>query len=136
MVVTSDLGDSLNIHPIRKMEVGKRFALQALNKVYGYNVTADGPIPFGSRHRGDKVVVTFRNGCLRTTDGEALRELEIKKSDGVFYHVKGTIRKNKIIINHCSDATAIRYAWVPFSRGNLINKSGIPASVFELNFKQ
>lgn len=32
MVVTSDLGDSLNVHPARKREVGERFAQLALNE--------------------------------------------------------------------------------------------------------
>jgi len=44
LVVTFDKGDSLDVHPIQKQEVGERFALQALDKVYREKVISDGPV--------------------------------------------------------------------------------------------
>ena len=36
MAVSSDRGDSLDVHPKQKREVGERLAAWALNKTYGY----------------------------------------------------------------------------------------------------
>lgn len=135
MVVTTDLGDSLNVHPVRKMEVGNRFALQALQKVYGFQAKADGPLPSEAKARGEKLVVKFKNGKLKTSDGNPVRELEVQRGDGIFYPVSGCLKKNSIVIDHCSDAQSVRYAWEPFSRGNLINQFNIPASTFEIRVK-
>ena len=44
MAVSSDRGDSLDVHPKQKREVGERLAAWALNKTYGYkNVIPSGP---------------------------------------------------------------------------------------------
>lgn len=135
MVVTSDLGDSLNVHPIRKMEVGNRFALQALQKVYGYRLKADGPQPSGIKIRDEKLIVKFSNGKLETLDKKPLKELEVQRNDGMFYPVEGHLKRNKIIINNCSEVRAVRYAWKPFSHGNLVNRAQLPASTFKINVK-
>lgn len=135
MVVTSDLGDSLNVHPARKMEVGQRFAWQALQKVYGYPVMADGPKPSEIKVRRNKVFIKFLNGKIKTSDGKPLRELEVQRKDGLFYLVEGCLKRNKVKINDCFEVRAVRYAWVPFSRGNLINDAQLPASTFVINLK-
>lgn len=45
MAVSSDMGDSTDVHPTRKKEVAERLAYLALNKTYNYNnVTACGPM--------------------------------------------------------------------------------------------
>ena len=45
MAVSSDLGDSLDVHPKHKQPVGERLAHWALNQTYGKkNVTPSGPI--------------------------------------------------------------------------------------------
>ena len=45
MAVSSDLGDSLDVHPKHKQPVGERLAHWALNQTYGKkNVTPSGPM--------------------------------------------------------------------------------------------
>ena len=39
MAVSSDRGDSLDVHPKQKREVGERLAAWALNKTYGYKMS-------------------------------------------------------------------------------------------------
>ncbi|MDP3434611.1 MAG: sialate O-acetylesterase [Bacteroidota bacterium] len=53
MVVTSDLGDSLDVHPKRKREVGERFAKLALDKVYGQKLEYSGPEVLKFRQIGE-----------------------------------------------------------------------------------
>lgn len=134
MVVTSDLGDSLNVHPIRKKEVGHRFVLQALRKVYGKNIIADGPVPVNTQQKGTFLEISFDHaGKLGTSDSKPVRELEIAGKDGIFYSAEGKIQENKIIVNTIiQDIIYVRYGWKPFSRGNLVNEDGLPASTFSI----
>jgi len=134
MVVTSDLGDSLNVHPVRKEEVGHRFALQALQKVYGLSVKADGPVPVKAVVKKDRTELEFNFANeLQTSDNLLIRELEIAGSDGVFHPVTGELSGNKIFIRNASkDLKQVRYGWRPYSRGNLINESGLPATTFSI----
>ena len=145
MAVTSDLGDSLNVHPIRKKEVGQRLALQALQKVYGQTaqadgslIQADGPLPLKAIRVGksDLEIVFSANQNLQTSDNKALREMEAAGSDAVFHQVAGEIKSNRIIIKtNLQNISKVRYAWRPYTRGNLVNKNGLPASTFSLNVK-
>jgi len=145
MAVTSDLGDSMNVHPIRKKEVGHRLALQALQKVYGQTaqadgslIQADGPLPLKAIRVGksDLEIVFSANQNLQTSDNKALREMEAAGSDAVFHQVAGEIKSNRIIIKtNLQNISKVRYAWRPYTRGNLVNKNGLPASTFSLNVK-
>ena len=139
MAVTSDLGDSLNVHPIHKKEVGHRLALQALQKVYGQAVKADGPAPLKAIRLGkSRVEIIFDiDQNLQTSDGKSLFELDAAGSDEVFFPVTGELKGNKITIVNKNDQviTQVRYGWRPFSRGNLINSYRLPASTFSLIVK-
>lgn len=145
MAVTSDLGDSLNVHPIRKQEVGHRLALQALQKVYGQKVLADGsliqadgPLPLKASRVGKSGLEIFfsTNQKLQTSDHKSLRELEAAGSDAVFHPITGEIKDNRIVIKtDLQDISQVRYAWRPYTSGNLVNKEGLPASTFRLNVK-
>lgn len=132
MVITADLGDSLNVHPVRKMAVANRFALQALQKAYGRNIQADGPLPLKSVKTGRGIEISFDHASgLKTADSKPVRELEIATADTVFYPTHGSILGDKIIIDtKDQDIKFVRYGWRPFSRGNLINGNGLPASTF------
>jgi sialate O-acetylesterase len=45
MAVSYDFGDSLDVHPTRKREVGERLASLALRDTYKKQVVAEGPVP-------------------------------------------------------------------------------------------
>ena len=132
MVVTSDLGDSLNVHPTRKREVGERFAQLALNDTYKQNLPCCGPEVRGFSQEGEQIRIQFDHVAqLKTDDGAAVREFEIAAPDGIFLPVKAVIKVNEILIQtEIKDVQKIRYGWKPFSRGNLVNEFGLPASTF------
>ena len=135
MVVTSDLGDSLDVHPVRKIEVGTRFADIALSNVYGIEgISCGSPEPDAILRDNMKLIITFMNArTLSTSDNQPLRELETEGPDGVFKTVTGLLKGNQIIVDTGDAAiTRVRYGWKPFSRGNLVNDAGWPASTFEL----
>ena len=133
LVVTSDLGDSLNVHPVRKLEVGHRFALQALQKVYGQSVQADGPLPLKAvkSSQSELTIIFGTDQVLRTSDNKSICELEAAGSDMIFYPVSGKLKNNTIFIHmDGQEIRQVRYAWKSFTHGNLINKNGLPASTF------
>jgi sialate O-acetylesterase len=137
LVVTYDLGDSLNVHPVRKEEVGERFALQTLQKAYGKAIAAEGPVPLKIIRKSGKSAIIFQtSGKLKTTDGGPVRELEICGPDGIFREVPGCLKGKKILINlPIENIASVRYGWKPYSRGNLTDPSGLPASTFRLDRK-
>lgn len=132
LVVTSDLGDSLNVHPVRKKEVGERFAYQALKKVYGKRIVCDGPVPEKILIKADRMILHFQTaGKLKTSDGSEVRELEVAGIDSVFREVPVVLSGKKMLIKWPGgNCKAIRYAWKPYTRGNLVNTAGLPASTF------
>ena len=134
MVVTSDLGDSLDVHPTRKKEVGHRFALLALHSTYHKNIIASGPIIKSVKQDKNNLILIFSNAQrLKTADSKPLREVEISGSDRIFHPINASINLDKVVISIPSSqvVTAVRYGWKPYSRGNLVNESGLPASTFE-----
>ncbi len=137
MVVTSDLGDSLDVHPVRKREVGERFALQAFDKVYGFEVVSEGPAPLKISEKQGNLLVRFTSARkLKTSDGKPVRELEIAGQDAIFRPASGILKRKTLIIKEPGrKITALRYGWKPYSRGNLVNESGLPASLFMVNTK-
>lgn len=134
MVVTSDLGDSLNVHPVRKHEVGERFALLALHDIYKKNLSCCGPEIRGFRQEGTQVRIQFDHAAeLKISDLAAVREFEIAGQDGIFTPVNVVIKGNEILIQtEMKEVQKIRYGWKPFSHGNLVNESGLPASTFTI----
>jgi len=136
MVVTSDLGDSLNVHPKRKREVGERFANLALANVYGQNPVYCSPEVSEIIQTGDLVRIKFDHAVhLQTSDGQPIRELEIAGTDGIYEEAKGVIEANELLITTIKPIQKVRYGWKPFSRGNLVNEAGLPASTFEINIQ-
>lgn len=133
MAVTTDNGDSLNIHPRNKKLVGERLALWALKNDYGKkNILPSGPLYKSMKKEGNKIKVRFdyANG-LQARDG-GLKEFTVAGADQNFVPAKASIEGKTVIV--WSDAVqqpvAVRFAWrnVPFP--NLYNKAGLPASPF------
>lgn len=133
MAVSSDYGDSLNVHPVNKQPVGERLARWALNRTYGHAITPSGPVFESVARDGDALVVSFAYGDgLRTSDGKSPSCFEIAEEDGLYYPAQVMIEGNKVRLT-CPELKCpryVRYAWQPFTRANLINKDGLPASTF------
>ena len=132
MAVSIDKGDSLDVHPPQKREIGERLARWALNKTYGYSVVPSGPLPYEVSVHDDTVFIAFKYAeNMRTSDGKPLNSFEIADENGVYYPVKAEITGNKVKIKNVDKGISIRYGWQPFTRANLVNEAGLPASTFE-----
>jgi sialate O-acetylesterase len=135
MAVTIDIGEWNDIHPLNKMDVGKRLALAAERLAYGgRGVVFSGPTVQSVKTVGNKIVITFAHtgGGLIAKGGD-LKSFAIAGKDKQFVWAQAKIRGNKVEVR--SDAVArpvaVRYAWANNPQGaNLYNKEGLPASPF------
>ena len=133
MAVTTDVGDSLDIHPKRKKQVGERLALWALAKEYGYEGEYSGPLFERAYTEGGKVLVTFTHAAgLHASDGKFLRSFEVAGADKVFRPVKAAIENDHIVLDVTGNVTPkfVRFGWKPYSDANLVNDDNLPASTF------
>lgn len=134
MAVCSDIGDSLDVHPRSKRPLGHRLAVWALHNDYGFrNIVPSGPLFRSAEFKGNTAIVTFDYADgLRTSDGLPPRTFEVAEHEGQFHPATAEIVGNQVRLT-CPGVKRprlIRYAWQPFTRANLINAAGLPASTF------
>ncbi len=142
MAVTSDVGDSIDVHPRRKRPVGERMARRALRNLYGYSTLTDrGPYISDARatNGGRSVILTFSTGSpLATSDGRLPSTFEVAQSNGKFVAAHAEIISESEIMLTDMDITEprfVRYGWQPFTRANLINTDSLPASTFQIEIQ-
>ena len=121
-------------HPLRRKEVGERFARLALYDLYEQDVVRSGPVFHKALLCENLIRIRFdwSNG-LCTSDGNRLRSFELAASDYVFFPVEAVIIDDEVIINYVevvNDPRYVRYGWKDFSDGNLVNGEMLPTSTF------
>ena len=133
MAVCTDRGDSLDVHPTRKQEVGERLAYWALNKTYGHRVVPSGPLYKSVSFNKNVAMVSFDYAeGMKASEGKELRTFEIAGEDQVFYPAKAVVEGSKVKVwsDKVKEPKIVRYGWQPFTRANLVNGAGLPASTF------
>jgi hypothetical protein len=134
MVVTTDIGELNDIHPKNKQEVGRRLALCALAKTYGYNdIVCSGPEYTSMNIEDDKIRLHFRyigSGLMKV--GDKLCSFEIANMDGKYFLAQANISDSTVIVfsKKVKDPQAVRYGWDMSLEPNLFNKDGLPAVPF------
>jgi sialate O-acetylesterase len=135
LIVTIDIGESNDIHPKNKLDVGKRMARWALKNVYGQKLT-DSPKFKKAEVKNSKIILIFDEAGkgLRIKDGDRLNEFAIAGADKKFYWAQANIvGKNKIEVfsPQVSEPLAVRYAFNSNPKHpNLTNETGLPATPF------
>jgi sialate O-acetylesterase len=134
LAVTIDLGEAVNLHPLRKREVGERLALWALGTTYGRPIVYSGPLYQSMKVQGNRIRIQFSHvgPGLETRGGSELRGFAIAGSDRVFHWASARIDGDQVIVSSpdVPAPTAVRYAWGDNPDCNLYNKDGLPASPF------
>ena len=138
MAVTTDIGNTRDIHPKNKQEVGRRLALWALSKDYGKTgIEYSGPlfksVKFPSIIRKGSAIVRFSHGKgLKSNDNQPLTHWEIAGEDGKFFAAQAKIKGRSIIVKN--DAVKkpkfVRFGYNQEAEPNLFNGAGLPASPF------
>jgi sialate O-acetylesterase len=136
MAVALDLGDTKDIHPPNKKDVGLRLAAIALNKLYDVQTEYSGPVYQSMKITGNNVLISFQHAGpqLKVNDKYGyLKGFEVAGSDRKFYYAKADVKNNQVIVYSDSVAApvAVRYGWADdMPEANLYNDAGFPAVPF------
>ena len=147
MASALDIGDSADMHPLDKLDLGERLALWALKNDYGRAITeTSGPILrdvtiSGSTlvcafdHFGSGLMVGSKTPYLPTAEvvGGSLQKFSIAAATGSWYAATATIAGNTVVVSSPSVAVPRRVAYACWQNPvgcNLYNKDGLPASPF------
>jgi len=139
MAVSFDLGDSLNVHPTRKREIGERLALLAARYTYHQPVKANSPEPLTATKQGNQIVISFGFATqLTTTNNKRLVGFELINNKGESVLPVAAIRGSKVYLTipQGENIKGINYAMQPFTRANLINEWGLPAPTFTMQLHE
>ena len=134
MAVTIDIGDSTDIHPRNKQDVGLRLALAARAITYGErDLSYSGPSYRQATSDGTALRLWFEHADsgLEARDG-ALEGFELAGSDGEFVVADARIQGSSVILTSPAVQVPVqaRCAWAADPKGNLTNAAGLPASPF------
>ena len=84
-----------------------------------------------------KVFLSFDYGKgMRSSDGKPLQCFEVAEYDGIYYPATAEVVGDqvKVYSKEVPNPRYVRYGWQPFTRANLINREGLPASTFRAEF--
>lgn len=136
MAVAIDIGETNDIHPKNKQDVGRRLAAVALSRTYGLNRGFGGPAFKEMNIEREKVRVSFRyagSGLLVKDRYGYLKGFEVAGADRKFYYAKASLVGNEVLVfsEKVPLPVAVRYAWADDPHdANLYNKEGFPATPF------
>ena len=131
LAIAYDLGNTTDIHPKNKQEVGYRLALDARAIAYEENVEYSGPVYKDMEVKDDSIVLHFDHlggGLMNGSRGFA-----IAGEDGKFVWANSKVVGNTIVVSSSKveHPVAVRYAWSNNpDEANLYNKAGLPAVPF------
>ena len=136
MSVTDDIGESNDIHPKNKKDVGFRLAAIAMNNIYGKPMEYSGPVYESMLVQGNKVILNFSHtgsGLMVKDKYGYIRGFEIAGSDQRFHYAKAFLENNKVVVyaNEVTTPVSVRYAWSDDNGdANLYNFEDFPAVPF------
>ena len=154
--VLLDVGESDDIHPRSKKEVGDRLAVIALAKDYGKSQPYSGPVFDSLKVEGNKALLTFKHTeggliakplaatydvkslihatalLVRNSPNSQLEGFSICGEDKKWVWADASIAGNTVVVTSDKVAVpvAVRYAWADNPTCNLYNGADLPASPF------
>ena len=154
--VLIDVGESGDIHPRNKKDVGERLALIALAKDYGKSLPYSGPVFDSLKVEGNKAILTFRHTdggliakplaatylvqsrtnttapLVRNSPNSQLEGFSICGEDKKWVWADAKIDGDTVVVTSDKVAVpvAVRYAWADNPTCNLYNGANLPASPF------
>lgn len=134
MAIAIDIGESTDIHPHNKQEVGSRLAAAAARTVYGRAANPSGPRYLSALREGPSLRVRFTSVStgLCTTDGAAPKGFLVAGADRVWHRAEARIQGETVIVSspNVGHPVAVRYAWENDPTATLRDVTGLPAPPF------
>ncbi len=126
-----DLGETVDIHPLRKREVADRIGLCFDRMVYGDKKVRLMPQIVSTQADGQTVTLTFDQPLRPST---ALYEFETAAADGRFQNAEARAEGNKVIItSKVAAPVRVRHAWKDNPiRLNAYTEAGLPVGPFDV----
>ena len=140
LAVINDLGETVDIHPLRKKEVAERIGICFDRLVYNNKVNL-APEVIASEVKDSKIVLTLD----QPVEAGEIYSFEVAARDGdcVFQNVKAQAEGNKITLtlpkdfHPLSKVYAVRYAWKDNPiMANVRSQTGLPMSSFEISINK
>lgn len=154
--VLIDIGESSNIHPRNKAEVGNRLSLIALARDYGKEAPFSGPVYDSMNIENGKAILSFKNTdgglvakalpetytvnslsketapLVRNSPASQVEGFAICGEDHKWVWADAKIDGDKVTVwsDKVPAPVAVRYAWADNPTCNLYNGAGLPASPF------
>ena len=137
LAVINDLGETVDIHPLRKKEVAERIGLCFDKLVFNNNKVKLSPEVIDCQWIMDNGQWTMILILDQPVQSGELHEFEVAGADGIFHNVTATASGNRIEIkvaaNTLHSSLKLRYAWKDNPlKANVRSLSGLPMSSFEL----
>ena len=133
MVLTSDISDTIDIHPKNKKDVGIRLANLALAEMYKTNNNlVNGPLFKDFKVEKNKAIVSFDYADGLYFKNKTSNQFEVAGADGIFYPAEASIKNNQVLLTSkkVSNPAKVRFAWGNTVQSDLFNKANLPASCF------
>ena len=136
MATIGDCGDSVFIHPPKKIPVGERLAYLALEKTYGrQGISADAPrIKSASLGEdGKTITIEWHNSANGLTPTRVpLSGFEVVDPFGKVYPAEATaLGHDKVVVTSpVKNPVEVRYGYHNYYESSLFNNVGIPAAPF------
>ena len=133
LAVLNDLGETVDIHPLRKKEAAERIALCFDRLVYNNKVWLS-PEVVAAEVKDGKVILTLD----KPVQPGMLHEFEIAGPDGRFVNVEASADANLItILSPLASPQKLRYAWKDNPlKANVRSIDGLPMSSFEMSLTE
>ncbi|MBO6033036.1 MAG: sialate O-acetylesterase [Prevotella sp.] len=134
LAVINDLGETVDIHPLRKKEVAERIGLCFDRLVFNDKKVSLSPEVIATEIQDDKLILTLDQPIQSGT----LHEFEVAGADGKFVNATATADGNRITIVSPLNRSPlnIRYAWKDDPKSDVRSLTGLPMSSFELNINK
>ena len=140
--VIIDIGETNDIHPKNKKDVGERLALAARHVAYGEDIVYSGPVYHSHEVKpSGEVVIRFDHvggglvvGSKYRSGDDGLKGFAVADADGRWSWADARLEGDTVIVwsADVKHPVAVRYAWGnnPIE-ANLYNKAGLPANPFQ-----
>ncbi|MBD9437854.1 beta galactosidase jelly roll domain-containing protein [Pseudoxanthomonas sp. PXM03] len=135
-VVTIDIGNPADIHPLNKQDVGKRLALAARHVAYGESMVYHGPVHTQAQFSDGVATLAFDAGASALAvrgDGTRVHGFALAGADRVFHPAEAALVDGGVVVrsDEVKTPVALRYGWSDNpADADLINAAGLPASPF------
>jgi sialate O-acetylesterase len=137
ITVNMDIGESTNLHPTNKREVGRRLSIAARHLIYGERISQSGPTVARATRRGSEIAVTFSDvtGTLSLRGGNPSGFELCGATQASCRWADARVDGNSVVLVNAANATRVRYAWGDSPVSSLYDHSGLPAGPFEVTIR-